>query len=596
MRPVDLQLPYTHTELDLIEAFARKAGIPAERAARYAILRKSIDARKKSDIRIVYQVAEQAELPSPIGVAGLLGSMASVVSMASNASIASIESTAFTASTASAPSPPSSESRIVVVGAGPAGLFATLYLALAGLRPLLVERGQPVERRQQDVARFWSGGALDPESNVQFGEGGAGTFSDGKLTTGIRDPRCRAVLEELVLLGGPPEILFLAKPHVGTDRLRSVVLAMRQKILSLGGEIRFGTRLTGLVSKPDPADGTRQRLTGVVLSSSGPKTRTDDGSSSGDRSSDVEVPASTVILAIGHSARDTFHMLRQTGLTMTQKPFAVGVRIEHNQHLIDQTQYGQAAGHPNLPPAEYKLACPLSSGRNLYTFCMCPGGQVIASASADGEVVTNGMSHFSRDGMNANSALLVPVGPEDFESADPLAGVAFQQRLERLAFQAGGGRHRAPAQRVGDFLGNSHSWKIVLPHSSAGSSENRVDPSYTNGVTFSDLADVLPAFVTEGLREGLPLLAGKLRGFADPDAVMTGVETRSSSPVRLVRDETLQSSLAGLYPCGEGAGYAGGIMSAAVDGLRCAEAVLSNRSGSMDDNRSGSWPGLLSQR
>jgi len=561
MKTVDLQLPYTHTEMDLIEAFARKAGISLERAARYAILRKSIDARKKSDIRIVYQIAEQTALPSPIGVAGLLRQSGdrlatSVIRAAS-------------------------KDRIVVVGAGPAGLFATLYLALAGLRPLLVERGQPVERRQQDVARFWSGGALDPESNVQFGEGGAGTFSDGKLTTGIRDPRCRAVLEELVLLGGPPEILFLAKPHVGTDRLRAVVLSVRQKILSHGGEIRFGTRLAGLQTAADSSEGHRQRLTGVVLESSGVAASQDSVAQSGDHPQIEEVPASAVILAIGHSARDTFRMLQKAGLTMTQKPFAVGVRIEHLQLLIDHTQYGHAAGHPNLPPAEYKLACPLSNGRTLYTFCMCPGGQVIASASADGEVVTNGMSHFSRDGVNANSALLVPVGPEDFESTDPLAGVAFQQQLERQAFQAGGGRHRTPAQRVGDFLGKSYSEKMAANQMFSGSSENRVDPTYTNGVMFTELADILPPFVSEGLREGIPLLAGKLRGFADPDAVLTGVETRSSSPVRLVRDDTLQSSMAGLYPCGEGAGYAGGIMSAAVDGLRCAEAVAASQSGPM---------------
>ena len=549
-------MPYSHTELDLIEAFARKAGLPPERAARYAILRKSIDARKKSDIRIVYHIAEQSALPSPIGVAGLLREREAARPDAS---------------------------RIVVVGAGPAGLFATLYLALAGLRPLLVERGQSVEQRQQDVARFWSGGALDPESNVQFGEGGAGTFSDGKLTTGIRDPRCRAVLEELVLLGGPPEILFLAKPHVGTDRLRKVVLAMRQKILANGGEIRFGTRLTGLLTAPDPADGERHRLTGILLESSGAAIRQADGSSSAVRIGTEEVPVAAVILAIGHSARDTFHMLQQTGLTMTQKPFAVGVRIEHPQRLIDHAQYGHVAGHPNLPPAEYKLACPLSSGRTLYTFCMCPGGQVIASANADGEVVTNGMSHFSRDGVNANSALLVPVGPEDFSSTDPLAGVAFQQQMERRAFQAGGGRHRAPVQRVGDFMGIGHSGKMISARSPSGSPENRVDPTYTNGVTFAELSDALPPFVAEGLREGLPLLAGKLRGFADPDAVMTGVETRSSSPVRLVRDDTLQSSLAGLYPCGEGAGYAGGIMSAAVDGLRCAEAMMNSCSGSLTD-------------
>lgn len=529
MNPVDLQLPYDHSEADLIAAFSKTARISQARAAQYAILRKSIDARKKNDIRIVYQVAEQAACPALLGVAGLVST-----------------------STITQPSEP----RIVVVGAGPAGLFATLYLALAGRRPLLIERGQPVEQRQIDVARFWKGGRLDPESNVQFGEGGAGTFSDGKLTTGIRDPRCRAVLEELVLLGAPQEILYLTKPHVGTDRLRSVVAAMRRKIQQLGGEVRFGTRLTGLITGTDSETGRQRQLTGIIVEQDG---KTPDAE---------ELPASAVILAVGHSARDTFRMLQQSGVTLKQKPFSVGLRIEHRQHQIDQSQYGSAAGHPNLPPAEYKLSCQLPDGRAVYTFCMCPGGQVIASASADGEVVTNGMSHFSRNGENANSALLVPVSSADFASSDPLAGMHFQQKLEQAAFLAGGGQHRAPAQRVGDFMTGSD-----LATKSAIGMVVPVDPTYTNGVTLTDLTTILPAFVTDSLRAGLPLLARKLHDFADPDAILTGVETRSSSPVRVVRDETGQSSLPGLYPCGEGAGYAGGIMSAAVDGLRCAEAA-----------------------
>ncbi len=529
MKPVDLSLPYTHTPSQLVEAFARKAHLSLEQAAHYAILRKSIDARKKSDIRIVYQLTEDRFLEIPRGVAELVDR-------------------AWTAS---------AHKRVVVVGAGPAGLFAALYLALAGLQPLLIERGRPVEQRQLDVARFWNGGPLDPESNVQFGEGGAGTFSDGKLTTGIRDPRIRAVLEEFVLLGAPPEILFLSKPHIGTDRLRTVVAAMRQKIVAAGGEVRFQTRLTGVLTGSASAPGGPDQVRGIRIQTG--------------TQAPQEIPADAIVLAIGHSARDTFGLLKEVGVAMSPKPFSVGVRIEHCQSLIDRAQYGPAAGHPSLPPAEYKLSCPLDSGRTLYSFCMCPGGQVIAAASADGEVVTNGMSHFSRDGENANSALLVPVRPEDFATDDPLAGMHFQQQIERKAFAAAGQAGKAPAQRVGDFL-SLHGGIAA---------DRMVNPTYANGVAFTDLADVLPAFVLHDLKDGLPLLARKLHGFADPGAVLTGVETRSSSPVRIVRDESGQSSLAGLFPCGEGAGYAGGIMSAAVDGLRCAEKIVA--SGLMGD-------------
>ena len=546
MNPVELHLPYSHSEEDLIAAFAREARIPLSRAAKYAILRKSIDARKKSQIRIVYQVTERSTLPALLGVAGQV--MADkLVDIGDQHLGNDILGQAPSRSSGSA------RPRIVVAGAGPAGLFATLYLALAGCRPLLIERGQPVEQRQVDVARFWSGGAFDPESNVQFGEGGAGTFSDGKLTTGIRNPRCRAVLEELVLMGAPADILYLAKPHVGTDRLRAVVTALRHKIRLLGGNIYFGTRLTGLLTATDPDTGHQQRLRGIVVA----------------QTESFELPVDALVLAVGHSARDTFRMLQQDGIRMEQKPFSVGVRIEHPQTLIDRSQYGQAAGHPNLPPAEYKLSCQLPDARTVYTFCMCPGGQVIASASADGEVVTNGMSHYSRDGENANSALLVPVGPDDFASDDPLAGMYFQQQIENKAYLAGGSNHRAPAQMVGDFLGSASSTTFLSP----------VNPTYSNGVTFTDLSAVLPSVVTDSLKAGLPILSRKLHGFADPGAILTGVETRSSSPVRILRDDAGQSSLAGLFPCGEGAGYAGGIVSAAVDGLRAAAFVLASRTG-----------------
>ena len=428
--------------------------------------------------------------------------------------------------------------RPVVVGLGPAGLFAALTLAEAGLRPIAIERGRPVEQRERDVEAFWKGEGLNPASNVQFGEGGAGAFSDGKLNSGIKDARCRRVLEALHAAGAPEEILYEAKPHIGTDRLKATVRGLRQRIIALGGEVRFETRLTGLRVE----DG---RITGAVL----------DGGEI--------LETRHVILAVGHSARDTFEWLHGMGIAMSRKPFAVGARIEHKQADINRAQYGRFAGHPALGAADYKLSVHLPGGRSAYTFCMCPGGLVVAAASEEGGQVVNGMSLFARDGENANSALLVNVVPEDFPGDDPLAGVRFQREWERAAFLAGGGDYRAPAQLVGDFLARR-------PSTGGG----RVEPSYRPGVRWTSLEECLPRFVTEAMREALPLLDQKLHGFAAPEAVLTGVETRSSSPLRIERDANLQGSLQGLYPCGEGAGYAGGIMSAAVDGMRCAEAVI----------------------
>ena len=431
--------------------------------------------------------------------------------------------------------------RPVIVGAGPAGLFCALVLAKCGARPILLERGRRVEERRRDVDAFWKTGVLDPASNVQFGEGGAGAFSDGKLNTGTRDPRHGWILERFAEYGASGDILIDAKPHVGTDRLFVVLQNLRRELLALGTDIRFGHRLVGA----ETAGGAVKALR--IASPEGEYT----------------LQAKQVVLAVGHSARDTFAMLRALGVPMEAKPFAVGVRIEHRQSAIDAAQYKAAAGHPALPPTSYKLSYHTAAGRGVFSFCVCPGGQVVAAASEPGRVVTNGMSELARDRENINGGLLVSVTPEDFGGADALAGVAFQRRLEEAAFRAGGGSYAAPAQRVGDFLARR-------PSVGAGS----VKPSYQPAVKWGDLRACLPDFVCDALAEALPELDRKLRGFADPDAVLTAVESRSSSPVRITRDGAYQSALRGLHPCGEGAGYAGGIMSAAADGMRVAEAIL----------------------
>ncbi len=427
--------------------------------------------------------------------------------------------------------------RPVIAGFGPAGMFCALLLAQMGLRPIVLERGEDVDSRTKSVERFWREGILNPSSNVQFGEGGAGTFSDGKLTSRSKDRRGLKVLEELAAAGGPEEILYDAKPHIGTDLLKGIVKNIREKIISLGGDVLFRSQMTDIQIE----EGTVRSVT-----VNGHKI----------------IPVDYLVLALGHSARDTFELLDKKGFQMEQKPFAVGVRIEHPQSMIDLSQYGMAAGERDLGAAEYRLACKTQTGRNVYTFCMCPGGYVVAAASEEGRVCTNGMSEYKRDGQNANSALLVQVFPEDFQSNHPLGGMYWQRKLEEAAFLAGGENYKAPAQYLGDFMGQTDGYK------------KETDSTYRPGVVFTNLEEVLPPLLCDSLREAIAQMGKKLKGFDRPDAVLTAVESRSSSPVRILRGENGESmNVKGVYPAGEGAGYAGGIVSAAIDGMIAAEKI-----------------------
>lgn len=530
--PLSAGLPDGESTITAIAA--KRLCISTADIAELRLIKRSVDARRKANVHFV------ATLGITLSEEAIESEQSIVDRMADDdVFLAPRASAAENIKLRSAP-----EKRPIVVGMGPAGLFAALELARAGACPLVIERGCDVDSRMQTVRAFEREGLLDPHSNIQFGEGGAGTFSDGKLTTNTKDPRCRRVLETFVEAGAPAEILWQARPHIGTDQLTGAVKRIRQEIESLGGEVRFETRLTDIKIDDEGS------LTGAVCES--------------ERGIE-EFGAEALVLATGHSARDTFEMLHEVGANLAQKAFSIGVRIEHNQQMINRAQYGSAAEHPALGAADYKLSCHLPSGRSVYTFCMCPGGEVVAAASEAGGVVTNGMSRFARDGVNSNAAFLVTVTPEDFRTSHPLAGVEFQRQWEQAAFELGGRNFRAPAQLLGDFMRG-------VPSKQAGT----VIPTYPLGVTYTDLAKCLPDFVVSSLREATPTFNQRLRGFATDDAVMTGVETRSSSPVRVVRDETLQSNLRGVYPCGEGAGYAGGIMSAAVDGLRCAEAILEN--------------------
>ena len=515
----DIQLPPEHNAHQLQFEAAQMLRISMSKIRALRIVRRSVDARKKPDVKIIYTIDVTVD-----------GSEKRVLKQSGckKATIAPVSYYKVPKNIV----PP--EKRPVVVGFGPAGMFAALVLAIAGWKPLVLERGEDAQSRHEKVQKFFETGVLDTRSNVQFGEGGAGTFSDGKLNTGVNNPRICWILEQFVKAGAREDILYDAKPHVGTDVLLTVVQNIRQRIISLGGEVRFNTQVTGLCMEAG-------RLTGLKTMSG------------------EIIPCDTAVLAIGHSARDTFEMLDGMGIPMEPKPFAMGVRIEHKQTTVDESQYGMV--NPVLPPADYKLVQHLDK-ETVYTFCMCPGGYVVAAASEEGRIVTNGMSYADRDGENANAALLVTLNPADFPYEGVLGGMQWQREIEEKAYRVSGS-YCAPAQKVGDFLAGK---------ASVGAGE--VKPTYRPGVVWCDLHDVLPAKITGAIAEALPQLDGKLKGYASPDAVMTAPETRSSSPVRIIRDDTRQSALRGLYPTGEGAGYAGGIMSAAIDGIMTAEAIL----------------------
>jgi uncharacterized protein len=502
---------------------SKKLGISKTAIKDFKISKESIDARKKGQIKFNYSVLINCE------------NEAKIVSSLRDKDVVleQIKEDSIDIGTRQM------SNRPIVVGMGPAGMFAGLLLARYGYKPVIIERGQEVEERTKSVEEFWKSGRLNGESNVQFGEGGAGAFSDGKLTTRIKDPRCDLILDEFVRSGAPEETIYMGKPHIGTDILKGVVKNIRKEIIKLGGEVRFNSKLEQIRTKNNV-------LKAVVVNGE-------------------EIPCELLILAIGHSSRDTYEMLFNSGVLVTAKAFAVGVRIEHPQRFIDESQYGKYAGHPRLGAADYRLAHTNNGvDRAVYSFCMCPGGEVVAAASEENRLVTNGMSYHKRDKENANSALVVSVKPEDFEGSSPLRGMEFQRHYENLAYKLGGGDFLAPVQLVGDFM-NDRPGKAI----------GAVKPTYNPGYTLTDLRKCLPTFVVDMLKEGIAVFDRKIQGFAMPEAVLTGVETRTSAPVRIERNENLQSiSVKGLYPAGEGAGYAGGIISAAVDGLKAAESIM----------------------